>query len=116
MSQKQKKSAYSSFLTAYVPKNAPDLKELTAGNELMLDSVRLVFHQMYRQLVKLWESGVEGKRQIRSGAWVSLCSEILGQLLGKNFYREVLDFMIQHGLIQEKTNAAGFQTYAQNRQ
>lgn len=111
MSQKQEKTACS-FLTVHIPKNAPDLKELTAGDELMLDSVRLVFHQMYRQLMKLWESGLEGKRKIRSGAWVPLCSEILGQLLGNNFYREVLDFMIEYKLIEEKSNAAGFQTYS----
>ena len=111
MSQKQEKTACS-FLTVHIPKNAPDLRELTAGDELMLDSVRLVFHQMYRQLMKLWESGLEGKRKIRSGAWVPLCSEILGQLLGNSFYREVLDFMIEHKLIEEKSNAAGFQSYS----
>lgn len=114
MSQKQEKTAYN-HLTVQIPKNAPDLKELTAGDELLLDSVRLVFHQIYRQLIKLWESGVEGKRQIRSGAWVSLCSEILGQLLGKNFYREVLDFMIKHKMLQEQRNAAGFQKYCPTR-
>ncbi|MCB9186437.1 MAG: hypothetical protein H6601_06785 [Flavobacteriales bacterium] len=110
MSQKQAKTACS-YLTVHIPKNAPDLKALTAGNELLLDSIRLVFHQMYRQLMKLWESGVEGKRQIRSGAWVSLCSEILGQLLGKNFYREVLDFMLEHKLIVQRMNGAGLKTF-----
>lgn len=114
MSQKREKTMYRN-LTVYIPKNAPDLKELTAGNELMLDSVRVVFHQMYLQLMKLWASGSDGKKQMRSGAWVSLCSEILGQLLGNNSYRGVLNFMIEHKLIEQQMNAAGFRTFSPGR-
>ena len=102
-------------LTVYIPKNAPNLIELAEGNQFLAESMKLVFHQIYLGITKIWNRDDEGKNSIKCGAWIALCSKILEALLGSDRYREVLEFMISHGLIEEKMNAAGFQTYAPNR-
>lgn len=102
-------------LTVYIPKKAPNLLQLAEGDLLLAESMKLVFHQIYLGVTKLWNSDSEGKNTIQCGAWVPLCSQILEALLGTDRYRGVLDNMIDHGLIEEKKNAAGFQTYAPTR-
>ena len=99
-------------LITYIPKNCPDLNELCNHDMELADSVRIIFHQVYRVKLKEWSYGDLERKQLEEGGWVSLCSEILSELIDPDKYRPTLDFMIDNGLLDEKMNGAGFQSYA----
>ena len=95
-------------LSCTIPLLAPNLDNLTAGNKLAADRVRILLHNIYVSWV--YEDCRDKKDDFHKDGWTALDSRRLQSLLTAR-YCETVEFCERHRLIEVKRTETGNKSY-----
>lgn len=107
MSQKSN----SKYLLALVPKNAPNLDEITNGDAKLSDCIRLVYHYLFMLKLAIWKKDLEDRPNFYNQGWIPLNVLTIRNIIYQDKAIKILKYMVDKGLLEKYSPPAGQKFY-----